>query len=95
MSKFDFINEEITFEPKVPSKLLEKVVAIHGILGYHDEEWGGIRLEHRNIYSLKILEEMKKTPPDFQGYEIRLIFILEDGKTFASSIFSQNGICNP
>ena len=65
------------------------------MIKYHDEEWGGIRLQHNNIYSPEILHELMDLTPDYVGYEIRLIFILEDGSTFAESIFGQNGNLNP
>jgi len=86
MSKFDFINEEETLVPKIPTELLEKIISIHGIIGYVEED-GRIGLEHRNIFSQDVLNTLKqRVPGNIEGGELKLIFILNDGKTFSKDV---------
>jgi len=80
------IQEEETLAPKIPLELLGKIIAIHGIVGYVEEN-GKIGVYHRNIHSLDVLNTLKqRVPGNKEGGEIKLIFILNDGKTFSKDI---------
>jgi hypothetical protein len=66
-----------------PESEIDNVVRLHGVWAYA-EHINDIRLVHRNIFSEELFREIMT---EIKHTEIRLIFICEDGSTFAESYF--------